>query len=264
MDSIPFLKIFDTNFTPSSIPSHVFHNTIQPIFTHKYSCSMMSILNNTGVFVKKLTRENIDQLLASPCQCKPSSPYYDPDHGHVCTPLASIVDNPQLESLIDKGAKFRPRPLSDDIDCTTGHPNSRPSMQRTTDDIASHPYHPLINEARWHIEAAILKYAKALAKQNEIDMDDLDSFLENFMADIDLHLVKLDPEQLDADLLSDSSPIHAHVVKLRKRYIVTYLDKSPNKLCFICPKLYLLKIIEEHFPNPNNLDDPSTEHTYTE
>ena len=121
----------------------------------------------------------------------------------------------------------------------------------------------MIAEARYFIEGAIIKYATALARDLEFDLKELDDFLAEFMQDVDEYLTKLDPEKLDADLLSDASPVHRAVAILRKRYIISYLDKSPNKLCFFCPKLYLLEILKEHFPDANDLDAPSDGHPYT-
>jgi hypothetical protein len=157
MESIPFRRISDKHFRRSMVPEHIFDSTRQPIFTHKYSGSVRSMLDNTGVFIKKLSREKIQKLLAScPRTCCQSSPFYDRDHGHTCTTLSAISGDAQLALLIDKGAKFRPRPLTEGLCSEDGPPSRRSSTGRAPDDIKQNPYHPMIAEARYFIEGAII------------------------------------------------------------------------------------------------------------
>ena len=62
---------------------------------------------NHKEFIKMLDTKNIlDNRYNLPCNCK-SSPFSDPNHGHILTGETRIVQINKLAKLLHKGPKFR-------------------------------------------------------------------------------------------------------------------------------------------------------------
>ena len=81
------------------------------------------------------------------------------------------------------------------------------------------------------------------------------------MTDVDAHLDKLSLDELNTAHLTHPTVSKAAIRTHQGRFILSYVDKSANCVCSVCPKFYLQIIINEHFPNCI-MSDRTTPHTY--
>ena len=79
---------------------------------------------NHKTFIKTLETKNIlDNLNNLPCSCT-TSPFTDPNHGHIVTEDIHIVQNNKLRKLLCKVIKYRETVSVNFSDCNTEIKNS--------------------------------------------------------------------------------------------------------------------------------------------
>jgi hypothetical protein len=225
-DTLNLNQIFHRHFTSKNLSSIVIENTTHPLWQFKYGRTVRSIMDNTKDFISTLS--DINNILTSPCACNPDSPFYDPHHKHIVTSDPDIVDDLNLRELLKRGAKYRPN-ACDDAD--------------QSDTVG------LKKLARLSITEVLESYVEGLQNKYQLPQAEFEDFMDLFMTDVDAHLDKLSLDELNTAHLTHPPVSKAAIRTHQGRFILSYVDKSANCVCHVCPKFYLQIIINEHFPN---------------
>ena len=106
MDIINISKIINDKNVKKSLPTQ-FNKTEQISTVYTLTKTIRSKIFNHKDFIKTLdTNDILDNLNNLPCNCI-TSPFTDPNHGHIATGDISIVQNNKLSKLLRNGPKYR-------------------------------------------------------------------------------------------------------------------------------------------------------------
>ena len=123
MDMINISKIINDKNAKKSLPTH-FNKTEQISTVYILTKTIQSKIFNHKEFIKTLdTNDILDNMNNLPCNCT-TSPFTDPNHGHIVTGHIHIAQNNKLRKLLCKGPKYR-EPVSINFsNCKTEIKNS--------------------------------------------------------------------------------------------------------------------------------------------
>ena len=106
MDRINISKIIKDKNVKKNLPTQ-FSKTEQISTVYTLTKTIRSKIYNHKEFIKTLdTKVILDNMNNLPCNYK-TSPFTDPNHGHIVTGDISIVQNNKLRKLLCKGPKYR-------------------------------------------------------------------------------------------------------------------------------------------------------------
>ena len=98
-------KIINDKNVKKNLPTQ-FNNTEQISTVYTLTKTIRSKIFNHKEFLKTLdTKDILDNTNNLPCNCT-TSPFTDPNHGHIVTGDISITQNKKLRKLLCKGPKY--------------------------------------------------------------------------------------------------------------------------------------------------------------
>ena len=123
MDIINISKIIHDKNVKKNLPTQ-FNKTEQISTVYTLTKTIRSKIFNHKEFIKTLdTKDILDNMINLPCNCT-TSPFTDPNHGHIVSGDIHIVQNNKLRKLLCKGPKYR-EPVSINLsNCKTEIKNS--------------------------------------------------------------------------------------------------------------------------------------------
>ena len=123
MDRINTSKIIYNKNVKKNLPTQ-FNKTEQISTVYALTKAMRSKIFNHKEFIKTLdTKDILDNINNLPCSCT-TSPFTNPNYGHIVTGDIRIVQNNKLRKLLCKGPKYR-EPVSINFsNCKTEIKNS--------------------------------------------------------------------------------------------------------------------------------------------
>ena len=206
VDQVDFKKIFENPDVVSASPFKSQYLS-KPRIAFKYPISIRSkVLNYREVYQEET---NPDDTV---CNCK-NSKFIDNDHGHIITGDLSIVSNPSLRTLLQKGLNYR--------------------------DQAA----PSVKKAFAAIKSAIVLYCNKMAARFSMNIVNFREWQHMILAEVQ--------KQLDAckmfkfnTVLSRPNVI-ASLKKLHEEFVFVPTDKASNNVTIVCKKFYLNRIREE-------------------
>ena len=123
MDMTNISKIINDKNVKKNLPTQ-FKKTEQISTVYTLTKTIRSKIFNHKEFIKTLdTKDILDNMNNLPCNCT-TSPFPDPNHGHIVSGDIRIVQNNKLRKLLCKGPKYR-EPVSINLsNCKTEIKNS--------------------------------------------------------------------------------------------------------------------------------------------
>ena len=123
MGMINISKIINDKNVKKNLPT-LFNKTEQILTVYTLTKTMRSKIFNHKEFIKTLdTNDILDNINNWPCNCT-TSPFTEPNHGHIVTGDICIVQNNKLSKLLFKGPKYREPVSSNFLNCKTEIKNS--------------------------------------------------------------------------------------------------------------------------------------------
>ena len=142
-----------------------------------------------------------------PCKCT-TSPFTDPNHGHIVTEDILIVQNNELRKMLCKGPKYR-KPVSINFsNCKTEIKNS---ITKFSSDWCNKKGVPV----------------KCFAQWISIVMGKVNKRIKELKSKVRFSKVK--------KVLRDPEVIFCLNI-LQERYVVCPIDKAANNIAFVCKK----------------------------
>ena len=187
------------------------------IFTKSYGRTSGSHLLNYNKFLKNLDDAEIRNILEAPCLCDKEELkcHADRYHGHVCTGDLSIVKNHIVRTLMSKGTRFRQ--TTDDsieaaaLECMTSVQNFiRDVVTKSHPELAAQFYSAMHSEMT-HLHSKCMAYKK-----------------KNVLSQI-----------------QDFEKTQKECKELKKRFVITPVDKAGSNFALTCPKFYILTLNNE-------------------
>ena len=197
-----------------------------PVVTYKLGKTIRNKIFNFKDIVSSsmLELDNLNIIDDIECDCQ-SSPYCDPDHGHVITGNLNIVQNNSLKKLLSKGPNFREKKTIN------------------------------FSKAKSDIVSALDDLIERLKDKYNYSQHDFQSWKKKVIENLDLKVNKLKETvtvKRTSPVLSDVNALK-HLDHLQQKYVITPIDKASNNFAFICKKFYLKKLLNEvDFLNGNS------------
>jgi len=240
MSYVKMAAIAHETFTAASVGPGIFDAEQIPLFVHKYSRTIGSAVYNYKPFLNKMNKAKIIDMLGKPCkQCREGDLGYDDKLGHICTPDLDFVRNEEMRELMSRGTGYR---MPEDYD--------------GGDETGTEK-----DSALGVIMLAVDGWIAKLMKRHEVVEEFFSDFRSRFQENVKR---SLDYAEHNVDVHRTAGAVkelpRRAIEGLRKKVIVTYSDKL-NGFVFVCPKLYLKWMVDEHFPQ--GLEYTGTDLTYS-
>ena len=155
-------------------------------------------------------------MINLPCNCT-TSPFTDPNHGHIVSGDIRIVQNNKLRKLLCKGPKYK-EPVSINLsNCKTEIKNS---LTKFSSDWCNKKGVPVKCFTHWI----------------SIVMEKVNNKIKKLKSKIKFSKVK--------QVLRDPEVI-SYLNVLQEQYIMCPIDKAANNIAFICKKYYVQVLLKE-------------------
>jgi hypothetical protein len=208
-----------------------------PLAVWKYGKTLGQIVFNYPSLGRWLPDEALEIIETTPCACSSPAfaPYVHPSCGHVLTTDMSIVRDPHLRALLEKGTKFRPD--VPDVDLPTHIDPSDPVgammfvfQQGLKSFVATMEKRFSIGAFQFHAWSAGVLHALG----NRL------AWLHEHSAAFRAQAASMDrqgthPTHHSSFTKADSKTVR----KLQQHFVFTFVDKGANNFAVMCKKHYM-------------------------
>ncbi len=194
----------------------------KPLTIFKYDLPISSFIFNYRKTARELSTP-MDLNTLNHCGCK-NSALIDTDHGHIITGDLSIVDDPLLRSILEKGPKYRiPQDISWDRNAT----NIRNGIREYIVGMCNKFDVPSFAFEMWIHKVGVLTNDR----------------IEKFRS-------LTTPGGLQEEQVTK---IKTEIRKLQRKFVITTVDKANQNFAFICKHYYRFLLLKEigYYNNSN-------------
>ena len=213
-DIINISKIINDKNVKKNLPTQ-FNKTEQISTIYTFTKTIRSKIFNHKEFIRTLDMNNL------PCNCT-TSPFTDPNHGHIVTGDMCIVQNNKLRKLLCKGPKYR-EPVSINFsNCETEIKNR---ITKFSSDWC--------NKKGVHVKFST---CQSFTQWISIVTEKVNKKIKELKSKFKFSKVK--------QVLRDPEEIF-YLNILQEQYIMCPIDKAANNIAFICKKYYVQVLLKE-------------------
>ena len=185
---------------------------------YRYNAPICLSILNYSTFLKKLTTEEVRNILESSCDCENSPFLYTPLQ-HVITGNLEIIDNDELRTVMTYGCKYR-------------EPVKLPFNEIKQS---------LIDSVDYFISSKSRKYSLRISAFNDWKKRILE-ILNNRMNFFKVNYPNMfNPSKS----IFKKNQIKNSLKRVQDKYIICRVDKAANNYAFICKKFYVKTILNE-------------------
>ena len=215
IDFLQLSKIVRKNNVCKLLPESV-KSIYPPKLYFKFDAPTAIKFCNYGKFLKNLSLQDVRDILSNDCICTIKHDFIYEPYGHIMTGNLSIVDDENLRSLFQYGAKHRIPRL--------------------------HSWKQVVHD----LKSAFLNHISSMARKMKINKDSfLPWFHEVFrLINKRISLLKTHKNNMSGSSAGTRSALHK-LADLHDKFIITVVDKASSNFCFICKKFYVLTLLQE-------------------
>ena len=214
-----------------SLPSDIRKHFNIPMVAWYYPPTLGQTLFNYKRFISTKSCKELISIAKGKCACG-NSRFINKDVNHIATCDINVVEHATLRQLLGLGTKHRVNTDQWEADsCAVGV-------------VAGDSTDP-----RWQaLKHALDKWMKLFAEKYEVQPALLRDYTEAVMNDFETQLSKIPLESHSGINILDNTSVKKAIRTLRKKFVITYVDKFSTKFMFTCPKLYALTLLKEFMP----------------
>ena len=160
----------------------------------------------------------VDSINFPACNCD-SSPFVDPNHGHIVTNNLGVIDCKELRSLLMKGPKYRePQNVNWDYFMKHFKTNLTDYLQTRVNEI----------------------------KSSEINFQSCEEYYNKVLKDIKTSIEKIKKRKRFYRKMRLTIPkIKETLAALQEKFVFVPTDKAGNNIAIICKKFYIIQSMKE-------------------
>ena len=229
LDNIRISNILKSNSVINCLPPVLKEEENIPIATYKLDRPIRNKILNykevvSSINISKEVPINTLQELPE-CYCN-SSPFCDPDHGHIVTGDLRIIENDKLRKLMSKGPNYRePKTIN-------------------------------FNKCLKAIESALSITVDKLKNKYNLSNTCLNLWVETVLVEVHKRIshlkTKIIPQQTKP-ILRDPNVIN-YLENLHSNFVLVPIDKAANNIAIVCKRFYVSRLLNEVglLENPSN------------
>ena len=213
LSDVNISSILGNTAVKSLIPSSL-RDRFSIKLVYKFSKTIGSKILNYNDVLRNAGVSSFNDISLLSCDCE-SSPFKNPNFGHVITGNLDIVEDNKLKQVCAFGAKFRENPLLD------------------------------VNKIKKAVSKSIDNLKTKIARKFSISASSLNKWKKGFLINFNNKLMACSRNfSYRLPVLSDHS-CKRELARLKDKYVITVVDKAANNFAFTCKKFYFLKLAVE-------------------